>query len=75
MELVQLITPNDLASKLGVEMCTLRKWKQEGKGPKYYKVGKFDRYHPDDVKEWLEKRAINTNQRGIYDPKIQRYPS
>jgi len=48
-----LMKPQDLADRLGVALITLRKWRQQGKGPRYIKLGhRTIRYRIEDVEEW-----------------------
>lgn len=48
-----LIDSNALADWLDVPLHTLEQWASRGGGPPYHKVGKYRRYHPTDVREWL----------------------
>jgi excisionase family DNA binding protein len=49
-----LWTIEDVASYLQIAKGTLRKWRQEGKGPPVTMVGGAIRYRPDDVEAWLD---------------------
>ncbi|HYB48688.1 MAG TPA: helix-turn-helix domain-containing protein [Streptosporangiaceae bacterium] len=48
-----------LAEYLDVPVGTLDQWASRGGGPPFHKVGRFRRYHPADVREWLatQRRA------------------
>ena len=49
----KLMDINDLADYLGIPVPTIRKWRYEGKGPIGVKIGKYVRWHPDEVERWL----------------------
>ena len=51
--------PPTIAAELGVPEQTLAQWRYLGKGPAFIKVGRHVRYHPEDVKAWL-----NANRHG-----------
>lgn len=52
----QLWTRQQCADYLGVPVQTLSVWRMDGRGPRAFKVGRYLRYDPADVAEWLESR-------------------
>jgi excisionase family DNA binding protein len=52
----RLLTVKELAEYLGVPVTTVYQWNHLGVGPRYFRVGKYTRFRPDDVEEWLERR-------------------
>jgi excisionase family DNA binding protein len=46
-----------LSAWLGVPIRTLAQWAYEGKGPRFYKVGRHARYRQEDVETWLAERV------------------
>ncbi len=42
---------------LGIKETTLYFLNHKGRGPKYYKIGRYCRYRPTDVERWLETRC------------------
>jgi hypothetical protein len=42
---------------LGIPVGTLNQWASRGVGPRYFKIGRHRRYHPADVKAWLDEHA------------------
>jgi len=48
-----LLSSEALAEYLDVPPGTLDQWASRGGGPPHFKVGKFRRYHPADVRAWL----------------------
>ena len=58
MTSVELITQRELAPILGKSEKTLAKWRADGIGPTYIRVGRGVRYRPADVEQWLEANTI-----------------
>jgi predicted site-specific integrase-resolvase len=51
----ELWTPEEAARVLKVSVRTLAWWRQKGTGPPYLKAGRFIRYRPSEVREWLRR--------------------
>ncbi len=54
----RLWTAADTAHFLGVPVATLYQWRTRRLGPRAYRVGKWLRYDPADVRTWLTERAV-----------------
>lgn len=52
---IKLLDINELAEVLGIPVRTIRKWRYEGKGPACIKIGKYIRWHPNEVDRWLAR--------------------
>lgn len=52
-----LWTLQTLAEFLGVPEETLYAWRKRGTGPKGIRVGRYVRYTPEAVKQWLDELA------------------
>jgi excisionase family DNA binding protein len=52
----RLWTPAETADYLQVTDSTLRRWRREGIGPAWLKLGRTVRYRPSDVRAWLAAR-------------------
>jgi predicted DNA-binding transcriptional regulator AlpA len=54
--MTRLLTPKQLTERLQVSNATLRKWRMDGRGPSYIKMGDSQnaavRYKLEDVQEW-----------------------
>ena len=46
----------EVASYLRVPVATVRKWNHLGTGPRPLKVGRYVRYEPAAVRQWLDGR-------------------
>jgi hypothetical protein len=48
-----LITECETAGILRVSLTSLRRWRREGRGPVFRKLGRAVRYRPDDVADFV----------------------
>ncbi len=53
----KLLSVEEVAEFLGVPVNTLYQWRHKGTGPTAFRVGRFLRYDPVDVREWLSEHA------------------
>lgn len=53
------MTERDVATALGVSPAALRKWRGEGRGPKWVKLGRLVRYRLTDLETWLAMNLVN----------------
>ena len=56
------LTPKELAARLGVSRGTLKRWRREGKGPAWCRVGAQVRFRPEDVASWEQERLQQTTR-------------
>ena len=58
-----LLKEKATAECLGIEEATLRRWRWEGKGPRFAKIGAAVRYDPDDIDDFItaSKRESTTS--------------
>jgi excisionase family DNA binding protein len=54
----ELLTTNDAARLLNVSTVTLEKWRGQGKGPEYVKMGRAVRYKRDALEEFIKEKTI-----------------
>lgn len=52
----RLLSITELAELLGVPVATIRWWLHIGTGPDCIKVGRHNKFDPDDVDRWLDTR-------------------
>jgi excisionase family DNA binding protein len=48
------LTPNDVAELLDVPLETVYQWRRKRTGPLGFRVGRHLRYHPADVRRWID---------------------
>jgi len=47
----------EAATRLGLSASTLNKWRTQGRGPRYVKLGRSVFYRPADLDAWLVDRV------------------
>lgn len=52
-----LLSPKQLAARLGIAVGTLADWRLNGTGPDFMRIGKHVRYDPSVVAAWLKDQA------------------
>jgi excisionase family DNA binding protein len=52
------LTEKQVSQELGIAVRTLQKWRLEGRGPAYMKLGKSVRYSRERLLRYLEERQI-----------------
>ena len=52
-----LITPEQTAKQLSLGVSTLARWRLEGAGPRWKKLGRSVRYLQADIDEWLDAQT------------------
>jgi excisionase family DNA binding protein len=52
----ELLTQQQLADELQVSLRTLERWRQEGTGPAFIRVGRSPRYRRSDIDAWLQRQ-------------------
>ena len=51
------------AVRLGLQPCTLEKWRTTGEGPRYVKLGRSVRYSVEDLDAFvLQRNRVNTSE-------------
>jgi predicted DNA-binding transcriptional regulator AlpA len=50
----RLLNERQVADSCAISVLTLRKWRTEGRGPRFVKIGTLVRYRPEDVDAWIE---------------------
>jgi excisionase family DNA binding protein len=51
----RLVTERDAAELLGVSVRTLQKWRLQGNGPQFVKLGHAVRYDVKDLEAYIER--------------------
>jgi len=60
----RLLDTKSASAYLGgvVAANTLRRWRSEGKGPKYVKLNHRIGYRPEDLDTWIEEKTVTTQE-------------
>lgn len=58
----RLVKSREAAAILGISESGLAKWRMEGKGPRYYKIGKLISYSVRDLEEFMERSIVEPRQ-------------
>jgi predicted DNA-binding transcriptional regulator AlpA len=64
IEGARAINESELARQANISTAVLRKWRREGKGPRFVKLGRLVRYLVRDVNTWLDDQAVGTDNKG-----------
>ncbi|MEM0676579.1 helix-turn-helix domain-containing protein [Corynebacterium amycolatum] len=56
-KMVSLLTPGEVARRLGVSRQTLMRWRARGVGPDFMQVGELVRYVPESVDDYAAGRV------------------
>lgn len=61
-----LLTPQQASNYLHVSVCTLAKYRRDGVGPTYIKLGyRCVRYRLDDLKNYVEQKEENRKWKSV----------
>lgn len=61
MSTTQYLTPMEVQQMLGIKEKTLANWRNQGRGPQFYKIGgKVIRYAMLDLEKWIQSQRIRT---------------
>ena len=52
----RLMSVEELAEAVNVPVTTIYQWNHKGTGPRPIHVGRYLRFDPSEVREWLEQR-------------------
>jgi hypothetical protein len=53
-----LLTETEVAKQLRVSLAALRRWRVEGRGPRFIKVSSLVRYRPEELEEWVAAQPV-----------------
>ena len=62
-----VLDEHDLSARWGVNVKTLKRWRNEGCGPRYIKIGRSVTYLPKDI-EHFETHSLYGRSRGAVEP-------
>ncbi|MCL6566996.1 MAG: helix-turn-helix domain-containing protein [Acidobacteriia bacterium] len=53
-----LLDEQAVAERLGVTRNCLAKWRCQGRGPAFIKIGRLVRYKPEAIEKFLDRRTV-----------------
>jgi len=56
----KLLSTTEAARLLGVPPSRLARWRREGRGPAWVRVGRHPRYNPEDFRSWVAAQTVGT---------------
>jgi predicted DNA-binding transcriptional regulator AlpA len=57
MDRQELLREKQVSKWINASTAALRRWRREGKGPKFVKLGRLVRYRVEDVEAWIGARS------------------
>jgi predicted site-specific integrase-resolvase len=54
------LTPDEAARLIGAASQTLARWRCEGGGPQFIRVGRKIMYGADDISVWMNSRRVSS---------------
>jgi len=59
----KLLSPAEVAEKLGVPVTTIYGWNHRRSGPTAIRVGRHVRFRPSEVERWLDDQSSTSPKR------------
>lgn len=59
----RMLPPEEVCGILGIDVRTLRSWRQAGTGPPATRLGKYLRYSAAELQSWIERQKVNSTRR------------
>ena len=53
-----VVDEDDAAAQLGVSPRTMQRWRTEGRGPSFVRLGKLTKYRPGDLEEFVRAGVV-----------------
>jgi len=61
----RLLTPQEAATFTGLKDQTLANMRHTGRGPVYFKVGRYVRYDERDLAAWMRRRRFTSTSQEV----------
>lgn len=58
-----LLSVEELGELLQVPVATIYQWRYRGEGPEAIRIGRYLRFDPKDVQQWIDDRKMVTPER------------
>lgn len=59
----RLLSVEELGELLQVPVATIYQWRYRGEGPEAIRIGRYLRFDPKDVQQWIDDRKMVTPER------------
>lgn len=59
---MHLLNEGEVAQLLQCTKSALRRWRREGRGPRFVRLGRLIRYSPTDLEEFIEQNSVGGAQ-------------
>ncbi len=59
---MHLLNEGEVAQLLQCTKSALRRWRREGRGPRFVRLGRLIRYSPSDLEEFIEQNSVGGAQ-------------
>jgi excisionase family DNA binding protein len=60
----RLLTEREASARLACSVGLLRKWRGNGEGPSFHRIGRLVRYSEASLNSWLEEHRVETSNGG-----------
>ena len=54
-----LCDEKQLAERLNCTVSALRRWRREGRGPRFVKIGRLVRYRQEDIEDFIDQNTVD----------------
>ncbi len=60
-----LLNEKQVAQLLCCTTSALRRWRREGRGPRFVKIGRLVRYRQEDVEDFVNQNTVQAHLAGV----------
>ena len=70
--MLNLLKEEEVARQLHVSLAALRRWRVEGRGPRFIKVSALVRYRPEELEDWLASQPAGGSLEGQSGSRVRK---
>ena len=70
--MLNLLREEEVAKQLHVSLAALRRWRVEGRGPRFIKVSALVRYRPEELEDWLASQPAGGSLNGQNGSRVRK---
>ena len=60
-----LLNENQVAQFLNCTKAALRRWRREGRGPRFVKIGRLVRYRQEEIEDFVNQNTVQARLAGV----------